>query len=103
MDANFPPKPEDPPAHQDRGHILAPLSPCRKDPTGFVEGDYIQESTQAAVFNSPSEKVTAGMALDKHYYALNQRFSIFLTLRPFNTVPQVVMILNHKISFIATS
>lgn len=33
---------------------------------------------------------------------LDQCFSTFLMLRPFNTVPHVVLTLNHKISFGAT-
>jgi hypothetical protein len=32
-----------------------------------------------------------------------QWFSAFLTLRPFKTVPRLVVTLNHKIIFVATS
>jgi hypothetical protein len=36
-------------------------------------------------------------------FSLEQWLSIFLTLRPFNPVPQVVLISNHTIIFVATS
>jgi hypothetical protein len=32
-----------------------------------------------------------------------QRFSVFLMLQPFNTVPHGVVIFNHRITFITTS
>jgi hypothetical protein len=37
------------------------------------------------------------------FSVLEQWFSTFLMLLPFNTVPHVVLIPNHKIIFIATS
>ena len=37
--------------------------------------------------------------VDQYLEVLDQWFSIFLMLRPFNTVPHVMVTLNHKIYF----
>jgi len=47
--------------------------------------------------------VSTHMNCSKDEESLKQWFSIFLMPRPFNIVPQVVMIFNHKIIFAAFS
>lgn len=78
--------------------------------TVLLEGLHLKLLRPLASIAYYADKKAFGLSVSTHHMncnkdedSLKQWFSIFLMPRPFNTVPHIVMIFNHKIIFAVTS